>query len=269
MLIMSDLVTVEIEAHVATVRLVRPAKLNALNPAMFEGLLKAGERVRARPDVRCVVLTGEGRAFCAGIDMQRFENAVHATNELPPLAPRTHGIANLPQKVVIQWREMRMPVIAAVHGVAFGAGFQLALGADIRYVEPTARLSIMEIEWGLVPDMGGTVLMRSLARDDVIRELTYTGRIFSGEEALTYGFATKLCKDPLSLALKLAREIAAKSPSAIQAGKRLLNSRFDAALATDLLAESLARDDLVRHPNQREAAAARLSKRPAVFIDRN
>ena len=261
--------TVDIAAHVATVRLARPDKLNALNPAMFEGLIKACDNVRARQDVRCVVLTGEGRAFCAGIDMQRFEGAGDADQGPPPLAPRTHGTANLPQKVVVQWRELRTPVIAAVHGVAFGAGFQLALGADIRYVQPATRLSIMEIEWGLVPDMAGTALMRGLAREDVIRELTFSGRIFSGEEALSYGFATRVCDDPLSDALELAREIASKSPSAIQAAKRLLNSHLDSTLPTELLAESRERDDLVRHPNQREAAVARLAKRPAIFTAPN
>lgn len=264
---MTERVDVEFQGHVAIVRLARPAKMNAMSPAMFDGLIAAGETLNARPDVRCVVLTGEGRAFCAGIDMQRFDDAAVKASKLPRLlAERTHGIANIAQRVAIQWREMAPPVIAAVHGVAFGAGFQIALGADIRYVEPATRMSVMEVEWGLAPDMAGTVLMRSLARDDVVRELTYSGRIFSGQEALGYGFATKLCAEPLAEAMALAREIAGKSPSAVQASKRLLNMRLDSrSMADGLQAESHEHDWLVTDPNQREAAAARIAKRQPEF----
>lgn len=264
---MAERVDVDFQGHIAIVRLARPEKMNAMSPAMFEGLIAAGETVAARADVRCVVLTGEGRAFCAGIDMQRFDEAAVKAGKLPRLlAERTHGIANIAQKVAIQWREMTPPVIAAVHGVAFGAGFQIALGADIRYVEPSTRMSVMEVEWGLAPDMAGTVLMRSLARDDVVRELTYTGRIFSGAEALGYGFATRVCTDPLADAMALAGEIAAKSPSAVQASKRLLNLRLDwRSVAEGLQEESYEHDWLVTDPNQREAAAARIAKRQADF----
>ena len=167
------------------------------------------------------------------------------------LTHRTHGIANLPQQVVLQWRQLARPIIAAVHGVAFGAGFQLMLGADIRYIAPTTRLSIMEVEWGLAPDMGGTALMRKFARDDVIRELTFTGRVFSGEEALTYGFATRVCKTPLEMAITTAREIAEKSPHAVSAAKRLLNR--DCPLADALLSEWIEHDLLLHRPNGAKA----------------
>jgi enoyl-CoA hydratase/carnithine racemase len=264
---MPERVDVEVEGRIAIVRLARPEKLNAMSPAMFEAMLAAGEQLRARRDVRCVVLAGEGRAFCAGIDMQRFDDAAASASLPRLLAARTHGIANIAQKVVIQWREIAPPVIAAVHGVAFGAGFQIALGADIRYVEPATRMSVMEVEWGLVPDMAGTVLMRSLARDDVVRELTYSGRVFSGEDALGYGFATRVCADPLAAALDTAREIAGKSPSAVQAAKRLMNLRLERDMAAGLQAESNEHDWLVTDPNQREAAVARLAKRAPAFKD--
>ena len=130
-----------------------------------------------------------------------------------------------------------VPVIAAVHGVAFGGGFQIALGADIRYVAPEARLSIMEIKWGLVPDMSGIALMGELARSDVIRELAMTGRIFSGAEAFAFGFATSLHADALAAARSTAREIAARSPEAVRAMKRLMNLASDADSAAILLAE--------------------------------
>jgi len=264
---MSERVDVEIEGHIAIVRLARPDKLNAMSPAMFSGLIAAGEQVEARPELRCVVLCGEGRAFCAGIDMQRFDEEKVKAGTLPRLlSARTHGIANIAQKVVLQWRELAVPVIAAVHGVAFGAGFQIPLGADIRYVEPATRMSVMEVEWGLVPDMAGTALMRTLARDDVVRELTFTGRIFTGEQAVGYGFATRTSADPLAEAMATAREIASKSPSAVQAAKRLLNMRTSGPeLAAALQAESGEHDWLVTDPNHKEAVASRMAKREGQF----
>ena len=185
---MNDRVTVSLDRGVADVRLVRADKMNALDDAMFEALIATGERLKTEPGLRAVVLSGEGRAFCAGLDMGSFGRMAQAprTADAPRdggLAARTHGIANRAQYAVWVWREIPVPVIAAIQGVAFGGGFQLALGADMRFLAPDARMSIMEIKWGLVPDMAGTQLMRHLVREDMVRELTYTGRIFSGEEA--------------------------------------------------------------------------------------
>ncbi len=160
-----------------------------------------------------------------------------------------------------------MPVIAAVHGVAFGGGFQLMLGADIRIVAPDARLAVLEIKWGLVPDMAGTQLMRHLAREDVVRELTYTGRIFSGEEALTLGFATRVAADPHGEAMALAQEIAAKNPHAVRAAKRLLNDAVALDAAAGLRQETVEQLALIGSPNQVEAVMANLEKRAAVFGD--
>jgi len=181
------------------------------------------------------------------------------------LAQRTHGISNRPQYAVRVWREMPVPVIAALHGVAFGGGFQIALGADMRYVAPDTKLSIMEIRWGLVPDMGGTQIMRHLAREDIIRELTYTGRVFSGEEAYAYGLATRVETDPHAAALKTARDIACKSPSAIEASKRLLNAAVYAAEDAGLMLESVEQDALIGSANQIEAVMSQLEKRPAAY----
>src|SRR5688572_30682801 len=184
-------VTVD-ERGVAEVAMVRADKMNAIDAAMFKGLIDAIEQLRSDRRVRVVVVHGEGRAFCAGLDMGRFREmgSGQSSGTLGDIVARTHGLANGPQQVAWGWRELPVPVIAAVHGVAFGGGLQIALGADIRCVAPDTRLSVMEIKWGLVPDMGGMVLMRELARSDVVRELTFTGRIFSGEEALRLGFAT-------------------------------------------------------------------------------
>src|ERR1700685_198175 len=215
-----DRVTIEIADGVAEVTLNRPNKLNALDPAMFEAIIAAGESLSQTAGLRVIVLAGAGKGFCAGLDKETFASlAAKGAPALGDLAKRAHGIANAFQQAAYVWRTLPAPVIAAIHGVALGGGFQIALGADIRYVAPDARLSILEIKWGLVPDMSGVALMRALARSDVIRELSLTGRVFSGAEALSYGFATSLHADPLAAARATAKEIAARSPDAVRALK--------------------------------------------------
>ena len=260
---------------VIELQLARDYKMNALDPAMFDALIDAGARLKADRTLRAVVLAGRGKAFCAGLDMQSFErmgqgaaaDVLGAGAAGADLMVRTHGLANAAQQVALVWRELPVPVIAAVHGVAFGGGFQIALGADVRMVAPDTRLSVMEIKWGLVPDMGGMVLMRELARTDVVRELTFTGRIFSGEEALALGFATRLAADPLAEALRLAHEIAAKSPDAIRAAKRLLNASMSLGAAELLLAESREQKALIGSANQTEAVRANIERRAPLFSD--
>ena len=279
---MNDRVSIEITDGVADVRLNRPDKMNALDNAMFEGLVGAGERLMGEKGVRAVVLSGEGRAFCAGLDMGNFgrmaegprqngsqaaaaERQVAASDD--GLGARSHGVANRAQYACWVWRELPVPVIAAVHGVAFGGGFQVALGADLRYVTPDARMAVMEIKWGLVPDMAGTQLMRHLAREDIVRELTYTGRIFSGEEAYAYGFATRVCADPRAEALATAREIALKNPDAIRAAKRILNAAVLVDPKTGLTQESVEQGRLIGSPNQVEAVLSNLQKRQPAYAD--
>ena len=263
---MNHRVSVSISEGVADVRLVRADKLNALDIPMFEALVAATERLAGEKGLRAVVLSGEGPAFCAGLDMGRFAAMKDGGGEERDLAMRTHGLANFPQAAVWGWRQLPVPVIAAVHGVALGGGFQLALGADIRILAADARMSIMEIKWGLVPDMAGTPILAGLVRDDILRELTYTGRIFSAREALGYGLATKVCDDPRAAAFELAREIAGRSPDAIRAAKRLLNNlSVDPAAA--LLAESIEQMKLMGSPNQLEAVRANIEKRPPRFAD--
>jgi enoyl-CoA hydratase/carnithine racemase len=265
-----DRVKVEIADGVAEVTLNRPDKLNALDPAMFEAIIAAGEELGRAPGLRAIVLTGAGKGFCAGLDKETFAAIAAGGGGPTPaeLAKRTHGLANDYQQVAYVWRTLAVPVIAAIHGVALGGGFQIALGADIRYVAPDARLSILEIKWGLVPDMGGVALMRELARADVIRELSLTGRVFSGAEALAYGFATSLHADPLAAARATAREIAARSPDAVRALKRLLNLASDADTAAILLAESKEQAALIGSPDQIEAVRAGIEGRPGRFADR-
>jgi enoyl-CoA hydratase/carnithine racemase len=260
---MSDRIHLAIEDGVADIRLNRAAKLNALDPDMFLAITEAGGRLKDDPRVRAVVLSGEGRAFCAGLDLDRMIAASKGESILPfaDLGKRTHGIANWAQHLVWLWRELPVPVIAAVHGIAFGGGFQLMLGADMRYLAPGTRLAIIETKWGLVPDMAGTQLMRHLAREDVVRELTYTARTFSAEEALAYGFATRLVDDPYAAALETAREIAARSPDAIRAAKRLLNLAAGCDAATGLAAETAEQKALLGKANHIEAVSAHLEGR--------
>ena len=257
-------VTTELSANgVAHVRLVRADKMNALDPAMFEAILDAGERLRAMDGLRVVVLSGEGKAFCAGLDLSSM--AAGGSNPAADLATRTHGNANRAQEAAMTWRKCPVPVIAAVHGVCFGGGLQIASGADIRVVHPATRMAVMEMKWGLVPDMGGYALWRGLVRDDTLRELTYTNREFSGQEALGLGFATMVEDDPLARALAIAETIANKNPAAIRGAKRLFKVMHEEGEDAILMAESVEQDAIIRTPNQVEAVMAEMQKRTPVF----
>ncbi len=260
---MNDRVTIRCADGIADVRLNRADKMNAIDLPMFEGIAAAIDRLAGMQDIRVVVLSGEGRAFCAGLDMASMADGGSGLD----IDARTHGLANLPQQVAWGWRTLPMPVIAAVHGVAFGGGFQIISGADIRIARADARFAIREAHWGLVPDMAGIALWRTLARDDVLRELTYTAREFDGVEAHELGFVTRLADDPLAEALALAGQIAAKNPHAIRGSKRLYNLAADADAATVLLAESNEQAKVIRSPNQVEQVRANIERRAAVFTD--
>jgi enoyl-CoA hydratase/carnithine racemase len=257
-------VAIDFQDGVADVRLNRADKMNALDPAMFAGIETAIAELTNMAGLRAVVLSGAGRAFSAGLDMASMASGGASAGK--DLRDRTHGLANIFQHVAWGWRELPVPVIAAVHGIAFGGGFQIMSGADIRIVRPDTRLSIMEMKWGLVPDMAGVALWRTLVRDDLLRELTYTHREFSGEDALRYGFATRLADDPHAEAMVLAREIAAKNPQAMRAAKRLYNAAAGDP-APVLMAESVEQAGVIREPNQLEAVQANLAKRAPVFVD--
>lgn len=275
---MSERIRVEIEDGVADVTLTRGDKMNALDGQMFKALTETGERLKSEPGLRAVVLSGEGRAFCAGLDMGNFAAMGNAkpkeggiksgdpTGE-SGLAKRTRGLVNDPQYAAWVWHEIPVPVIAAVHGVAFGGGFQVMLGADMRYAAPETKLCVMEIKWGLVPDMAGTELMRHLVRDDVIRELSYTGRIFLSEEGKDLGLITRICDDPKAAAMETAREIASKNPAAIRAMKRMYNALPNISVADRMMAESVEQTKLIGSANQIEAVMANMENRAPTFKD--
>ncbi|MFS8976561.1 crotonase/enoyl-CoA hydratase family protein [Cupriavidus necator] len=269
----NERILVTIEGGVADVRLNRPDKMNALDQAMFDALIETGEQLARMPDLRAVVLSGEGRAFCAGLDMDSMAGMLSdgggaAHNDsigAGRLGKRTNGISNRPQYACMVWRELPVPVFAAVHGVAFGGGLQVALGADVRYVAPDTRLSVMEMKWGLVPDMAGMVLTRGLVRPDVLRELIYSARVLTGTEACELGLGTYVADDPRAAALEAARQVAQKSPDAVRAAKRLMAVVERGDNAEILQAESDEQDKLVGSPNQREAVLANMEKRAPRF----
>lgn len=258
-------VLVDRDGGIAHVRLNRPDKRNGLDLPLFEGLVAAGKALAADPSVRAVVLSGEGKAFCAGLDFMAFMSSAGAAPAL--LAQRGESPANLAQRVGWIWREVPAPVICAIHGVCFGGGLQIALGADLRYVHPEAQLSVMEIKWGLVPDMGASKTLLSLVPPDVAKELTFTGRIVSGEEAARLGLATRVEADPLAAALETARTIASKSPHAIRAAKRLYEAAPSLGVREAFELETELQLGLLGSKNQLEAVQANFEKRAPVFVD--
>lgn len=256
-------VRIAIDAGIADVRLSRPDKMNALDPAMFDGIIAAIDRLANTPGLRVVVLSGDGRAFCAGLDMASMATGGSGID----IVTRGHGLANRVQQVAWGWRTLPVPVIAAVHGIAFGGGFQIMSGADIRIARADTRMAIMEMKWGIIPDMAGFALWRGIARDDVVRELSYTAREFDGVEAERHGFVTRLSDDPHGDAMALAGVIAGRNPDAVRAAKRVANLVADGDAATILTAESAEQGKLLRTPNQVEAVRANMEKRAPRFID--
>lgn len=263
---MTDRVTLTRDGHVAIVTMNRPEKLNALDVAQIEAIVAMGERLREEPELRAVVLTGAGGSFCAGLDIAAMPVIAELARSTGFMT-RSHGRSNLFQASAMVWAELPVPVIAAVEGHAYGGGFQVMLGADIRVAAPDARFSVMEARWGLVPDMGGMALMRGLARSDVIRRLTYTAEVFGAEAARDWGFVTEIAEEPLARAVALAQEIADRSPDAVRAAKKLISETELMETAEVLLAESAAQEALVGRPNQLEAVMAGFEKRAPKFTD--
>ncbi|WP_028659354.1 crotonase/enoyl-CoA hydratase family protein [Nocardioides insulae] len=259
----TDRVSIEVADGVAQVRLTRPDKMNALDPAMFNAIVEAGLEVRDRDDVRAVVLSGEGRAFCAGLDFGQFQamadgSRTGATDVTLPVEPIGAAEARGQQAVHV-WSQVQAPVIAAVHGVAFGGGLQVALGADIRIAHPETKMSVMEVQWGLVPDMCGTQLLPELIGRDRAKELALTGRVFTGAEAAELGVVTRTAEDPIAEATALATQIADHSGSSTRAIKRLIDLAGHVSLAEGFRAEQKEIRALIGSDEQKAVVARRMS----------
>lgn len=283
---MSPRVTISIVDGIADVRLNRPDKLNALDAAMFDSILGAGEQLAADPSVRVVVLSGEGRGFCAGLDASSLGAMAGSTaagakddpevatadglfaDAAGSLTERMDGkITNLFQQVAYVWSELEVPVVAACHGPVLGGGLQIALGADIRFTTPDAKWSVLEVRWGLLPDMTGIQQLVRLVGLDVAKELSFTGRIISGTAAAELGIATHVSNDPHADAMALAAELRTKNPQAVRGMKALCNAAGLRPLAESFLAESRLIAEIIGSPNQIEATMAHLEKREPRFVD--
>lgn len=238
----ADIVTIERRSDgIAVVSLNRPNKMNALNMDMFRGIVRATKELQQDRDVAVVILRGEGRAFCAGLDFKTVLSDPMSfsknVRELMDREPREQ-VANLAQAVGYNWKKVPAPVICVTHGVCIGGGLQIALGADFRYTDKDCQFSVMESKWGLVPDMSASVTLRELVSIDVAKELTMTHRMFKGHEAKELGLVTKVCEDPMAEALAFAADIAKISPDAVAAAKRLYNKTYALNDREALLLES-------------------------------
>lgn len=264
---MNARVKLELDGGIAVVVLNRPDKYNALDRDAFQAIIDTGERLAANPAIRAVILTGAGDGFCAGIDHSFLSELAQSPATAELMQPRAGSPANFFQAAALVWREMPVPVIAAVHGAAYGAGLQLALGADVRLATADSRWSIMEVRWGLIPDMGITATLRHTIGRDHLKVLACTGKVIDGSEAKQLGLVTELRDDPLAAARLLAREIAERSPEAVRAIKKLVDSALDEPVDRALRSEATLQMSLVGSPNQREAVIANLHKREPDFRD--
>jgi len=264
---MTERVKIDIKDFVAEVAMTRADKMNALDPAMFAALAEAGESLKGRKDVRAVVLYGQGQNFCAGIDTGSFASMAQGIGEVREslLNPASGEMANRFQKPCFVWQELAVPVVAAIQGVCFGGGAQLALSADFRFAAPDVRFSIMESKWGLVPDMGLTQNLPKLIRADQAKDLIMSARILTAAEASDMGLLTRVTENPLDDARAYAADLAARSPEAVQGAKRLVEQSWAAAVGEGLKLEAVIQADIIGYPNQIEAVMANMQKRPPKF----
>ncbi len=263
---MTSRVTFAVVDHVARVTLNRPDKHNAIDYQMFADLADVGQELAKDQSVRAVILHGAGEHFCAGIDISVFQQKEPvATAE--SMAPCDGSPANLFQRAAYIWREIPVPVICAIQGAAYGGGLQIALGADLRFAAPDARLSIMEIKWGLIPDMAISTTLRGIVSIDIAKSLAWSGKVVAGDEALRLGLVTEIHDDPLRAANEMARSIANKSPDAIRAVKQLINESWALSEADALRLEAQLQMSLLGRENQLEAAKANMEGRPPAFSD--
>lgn len=265
---MTDRITCTVDGGIADLRLNRPEKLNAIDIAMLEELIDVLEGLHADPTLRAVVLSGEGRGFCAGLDMSVFKTMESAAGDSSAAVPVWRPRGRMPgrgQTVVHLLLTLSVPVIAALHGPVVGAGLQVALGADLRLVTPDAALSVLEMRWGIVPDMLGTQVLPRLVGLDVAKQLTWLHPTVSGQEAVEIGLATRLAGEPRAEAFELAAELCTKNPDAVRNAKHLLNLSWFGSFYEGAEGEQRSLRTIVASPNQLEATRAFLEKRPPVF----
>ena len=262
---MSQRVTLEIIDNIAVVTMNRPDKLNALDMAMFEGLAKTAKKLAKNREIRAVILRGEGKAFCSGLDVKSIMS--NPLSAIKLLVKPGRKISNLAQDAGYLWRQLPVPVIAVTQGKCWGGGFQIALGADFRYTTPDCEFSIMEMKWGLIPDMSGSITLRELIPIDLAKELTMTARVFNGQEAKDMGLVTRVSDTPMDEAIKFAKEISTRSPDAIANTKKLFNETWTSDEKTALRWETKLQKQLIGRWNQRASISQNnpKEKKPMAF----
>ena len=263
---MSEPVTITKHGHVAIVTLNRPEKHNAIDLRMFAALAEAGTELADDSSVRAVVLEGAGPSFCAGIDLSIFQQNEESIL-ISKMTADEDSPANFFQRAAFVWREIPQPVICALHGSVYGGGLQIALGADLRFASADCRLSVMEIKWGLIPDMAISTTLARLLPADKAKELAWTGRVFDANEAFEMGVITAIHDTPSQAARETAAAIAANSPNAVRAIKRLFDESADMSTKQALQLEAQLQLSLLGSQQQTEAVAANLQKRPPKFED--
>jgi enoyl-CoA hydratase/carnithine racemase len=258
----------KIEGGLATVTLNRPAKKNALSEQLFDDLYGAGLLLQQTPNLRAVILTGAGSDFCSGIDLQFLKSLLPRLDEVRGKmrnAPVGEA-ANWFQRPCFIWRQLTVPVIAAIDGICIGAGLQLALCADIRLAGHATRMSLMEAKWGLIPDMGITQVLPQLMRGDQAKELMMTARMLDAETAQAVGLITRIVDSPLEAARALADELIARSPEAVNGSKALIDQTWNLPPGEGLAIEAEMQANIMGSPNQIEAVMAGLAKRAPKFL---
>ncbi len=263
---MTQTLKTEIKDQIATITLNRPEKKNAMSLVMMDELAETGRTLAANTDIRAVIITGADNSFCSGIDLADLMASAAQMDELRDsiLNPPTGETSNRFQAPTTIWSTLDVPVIAALNGVVYGAGAQLALGADFRIASPDTKFSIMEAKWGLIPDMGISQSLPKLMRADQAVELIMTGRVLNASEAQTLGLITRIADDPLTEAIAMAEALKTKSPDALKGAKNLVNGTWGCGEA-GLRLEAQLQAAIMGQPNQMEMVMATMAKRAPNF----
>lgn len=255
-------VLTEIDGPIAYVTLNRPEKLNGVDLEMITQLIAVAESLKADRDIRAVVLQGKGRSFCAGLDFGAAFKDRKRVARFFVAGPRT---VNRFQKVTTIWRDVPVPVIAVVQGHCYGAGVQLAAGADFRFTTPDATWSILEAKWGLVPDMGGTVPFGDQMKADDVMRLSMTGEQITGARAAEIGLATEAVDEPIKAALDLIAKISERSPDSVAATKKLIYTNRRGSLRSAWRLERRLQSSMFKSANTRIARESAAAKQRATY----
>ncbi len=255
-------VLTEIDGPIAYVTLNRPEKLNGVDLEMITELIAVAESLKANHDIRAIVLQGKGRSFCAGLDFAAAFKDRKRVARFFVAGPRT---VNRFQKVTTIWRDVPVPVIAVVQGHCYGAGVQLAAGADFRFTTPDATWSILEAKWGLVPDMGGTVPFGDQMRADDVMRLSMTGEQITGARAAEIGLATEAVDEPIKAALDLIARISERSPDSVAATKKLIYANRRGSLRSAWRLERKLQSRMFKSANTKIARESAAAKQRATY----